>query len=180
VFVVRFVGEEDNGSDRAMISKTTLGVAAGVVGVVAYCIYFDRKRRADPDFKRKLRERRKQAAKARETGDQLAMDLPDMRDYEAVQQFFIKEVQLGEELLAAGDIDNGIDHLSNAVAVCGQPQQLLQVLQQTLPPQVFHLLLQRLPIVSQKLAKSMAVGPVSSSDPMGAGIAEAMAEEDVE
>ncbi len=48
-----------------------------------------------------------------------------------------------------GDIENGIEHLSNAVAVCGQPQQLLQVLQQTLPPQVFHLLLQRLPIVSQ-------------------------------
>ena len=100
------------------------------------------------------------------------MDLPDMRDYEAVQRFFIKEVQLGEELLASGitsqplnavidnlgwnsgDIDNGIEHLSSAVAVCGQPQQLLQVLQQTLPPQVFHLLLQRLPVVSQVCIRS--------------------------
>ncbi len=48
-----------------------------------------------------------------------------------------------------GDVETGVEHLSNAVAVCGQPQQLLQVLQQTLPSQVFQLLLQRLPAVSQ-------------------------------
>lgn len=92
--------------------------------------------------------------------------MPDLKDYEAVQKFFIQEVQLGEELLAQGnikrelpfenwnwhflgDIETGIEHLSNAVAVCGQPQQLLGVLQQTLPPQVFNMLLQQLPIVSQ-------------------------------
>ncbi len=34
--------------------------------------------------------------------DSSSVDLPDMRDYESVQRFFIKEVQLGEELLAAG------------------------------------------------------------------------------
>jgi len=43
----------------------------------------------------------------------------------------------------------GVDHLSNAVAVCGQPQQLLQVLQQTLPPQVFQMLLMKLPVAGQ-------------------------------
>lgn len=59
------------------------------------------------------------------------------------------KVQLGEELLAQGEIEDGVEHLSNAVAVCGQPQQLLQVLQQTLPPQVFRLLLERLPVVGQ-------------------------------
>ena len=48
-----------------------------------------------------------------------------------------------------GDIESGVEHLSSAVAVCSQPQQLLQVLQQTLPPQVFQLLIQRLPMVSQ-------------------------------
>lgn len=49
----------------------------------------------------------------------------------------------------AGDIELGVDHLSNAVAVCGQPQQLLQVLQQTLPPQVFQMLLMKLPVAGQ-------------------------------
>lgn len=42
-----------------------------------------------------------------------------------------------------------MDHLTNAIAVCGQPQQLLQVLQQTLPPPVFQMLLTKLPTISQ-------------------------------
>lgn len=50
-----------------------------------------------------------------------------MKDHEAVQRFFLQEIQLGEELLAAGDLENGVDHLGNAVAVCGQPNDLLQV-----------------------------------------------------
>lgn len=57
------------------------------------------------------------------------------------------KVQLGEELLATGDFEGGIEHLANAVAVCGQPRELLGVLQKTLAPQVFHLLVQRLPSV---------------------------------
>lgn len=42
-----------------MSGKTT-AVFAGACGVVfiAYCIYFDRKRRSDPRFKEKLRERK--------------------------------------------------------------------------------------------------------------------------
>uniref|UniRef100_A0A2I3GP11 Mitochondrial import receptor subunit TOM20 homolog n=1 Tax=Nomascus leucogenys TaxID=61853 RepID=A0A2I3GP11_NOMLE len=75
-------------------------IAAGVCGAlfIGYCIYFDRKRRSDPNFKNRLRERRKK-----------------------------------QKL--------GVDHLTNAIAVCGQPQQLLQVLQQALPPPVFQMLL---------------------------------------
>lgn len=76
-----------------------------------------------------------------------------MKDHEAVQRFFLQEVQLGEELLAAGDLENGVDHLANAVAVCGQPNELLQVLQQTLQPQVFHLLVQRLPAIAPRVLR---------------------------
>ena len=49
----------------------------------------------------------------------------------------------------AGEYEKGVDHLTNAIAVCGQPQQLLQVLQQTLPPPVFQMLLTKLPTISQ-------------------------------
>lgn len=37
-----------------------------------------------------------------------------------------------------------MEHLANAVIVCGQPAQLLQVLQQTLPAQVFMLLITKM------------------------------------
>merc|ERR1711953_427110 len=70
--------------------------------------------------------------------------LPDFSNQEEVQRFFLQEVQLGEELLAQGDVENGVEHLSMAVAVCGQPHSLLGVLQQTIPPQIYSLLLQNL------------------------------------
>lgn len=34
---------------------------------------------------------------------------------------------MGEALISSGDIENGVEHLANAVIVCGQPAQLLQV-----------------------------------------------------
>jgi hypothetical protein len=41
------------------MSTKTLGLAAagaGLLGFIGYCIYFDRKRRSDPQFKQKLKE----------------------------------------------------------------------------------------------------------------------------
>lgn len=44
----------------AMSYRSALGVCAGVAGALflGYCLYFDHRRRSDPDFKKKLRERR--------------------------------------------------------------------------------------------------------------------------
>ncbi|XP_029691234.1 translocase of outer mitochondrial membrane 20 isoform X2 [Takifugu rubripes] len=83
-----------------------------------------------------------------------SLQLPDLKDPEAVQRFFLQEIQLGEEHLAAGELETGVDHLTNAIAVCEQPQKLLQVLQQTLPPPVFQMMLSRLPAVGQRIASS--------------------------
>uniref|UniRef100_A0A2K5LXS1 Mitochondrial import receptor subunit TOM20 homolog n=1 Tax=Cercocebus atys TaxID=9531 RepID=A0A2K5LXS1_CERAT len=106
---------------------TRYAIAASVCRAlfIGYCIYFDHKRRSDPSFKNRAG----------------FSNLPNLKDAEAVQKFFLEETQLGEELLAQGEYEKGVDHLTNAIAVCGQPQQLLQVLQQTLPPPVFQMLL---------------------------------------
>ncbi|XP_075213140.1 mitochondrial import receptor subunit TOM20 homolog [Lycorma delicatula] len=137
----------------SMFSKAA--VAAGVFGTIfiGYCIYFDRKRRSDPDFKKKLKERRRKQRECDAAKHAQRAPIPDLKDHEAVQMFFLREVQLGEELLGRGDVDGGIDHLCNAVAVCGQPNQLLQVLQQTLPPHVFQQLLLCLPTVTKRIDK---------------------------
>lgn len=34
---------------------------------------------------------------------------------------------MGEALISTGDVERGVEHLANAVIVCGQPTQLLQV-----------------------------------------------------
>ncbi|KAJ8956970.1 hypothetical protein NQ318_012134 [Aromia moschata] len=114
--------------------------------------------------KKKLRQRRRAKKAAASSGKHTTTVFPDMKDHEAVQRFFLQEIQLGEELLAAGDLENGVDHLGNAVAVCGQPNDLLQVLQQTLQPNVFHLLIQRLPAVAPRLMKAQAPGASLQED----------------
>ena len=81
---------------------------------------------------------------------------PQTNGEEAVQRFFLQEVQLGQELLEQGDIKNGVEHLRLAVAVCGQPQSLLGVLQQTLPPQIFSHLLQNLELAQKKIRSHVA------------------------
>ncbi|XP_071449508.1 mitochondrial import receptor subunit TOM20 homolog [Hetaerina americana] len=133
----------------ALATKTALGIAAGVCGTLflGYCVYFDHKRRSDPNFKRKLKNKRKQA----KLNKGPSTVIPDLKDADAVQAFFLREVQLGEEELANGNVEGGVEHLCAAIAVCGQPQQLLRVLQQTLPRPIFCLLLERLPLLGQRI-----------------------------
>ena len=78
-----------------------------------------------------------------------------MKDQEAVQKFFLEEVQKGEEYLGRNDFDNCVKHLTNAIAVCGQPQQLLQVFKQTLPPNVFQMLIQNLALLGSAQMQQM-------------------------
>uniref|UniRef100_A0A674N2P8 Translocase of outer mitochondrial membrane 20 n=1 Tax=Takifugu rubripes TaxID=31033 RepID=A0A674N2P8_TAKRU len=139
-----------------IMSGRTSAVVVGACGalLVAYCIYFDRKRRNEPHFKEKLRERKLPRQPREPARAQPLTVLPDLKDPEAVQRFFLQEIQLGEEHLAAGELETGVDHLTNAIAVCEQPQKLLQVLQQTLPPPVFQMMLSRLPAVGQRIASS--------------------------
>ncbi|KAM9847781.1 translocase of outer mitochondrial membrane 20 [Aulostomus maculatus] len=140
-----------------MMSGKTGAVIAGLCGAlfISYCIYFDRKRRSDPQFKEKLRERRRKQKGSKGTSE--LTRLPDLQDAEAVQKFFLEEIQLGEELLLQGEFEKSVEHLTNAIAVCGQPQQLLQVLQQTLPPPVFQMLLTKLPSISQRIVNSQSL-----------------------
>lgn len=151
------------------MDSKSLGILAGIgaAALISYCFYFDHKRRTSPDFKAKLREKRRLATKKANANKGPA--LPDLKDQEAVQRFFMQEVQLGEELLSQGDLENGVEHLSLAVAVCGQPQALLGVLQQTLPPQAFAMLLQNLDLAQKRIrthamGSSMSLNKISTAD----------------
>ncbi|EHB13813.1 Mitochondrial import receptor subunit TOM20-like protein, partial [Heterocephalus glaber] len=132
-----------------------------------YCIYFDCKRQSDPNFKNRLHERRKKQKLAKEKAG--LSKLPDLKDAEAVQKFFLRAGDLAQwfrclpckrkdpKLLAQGEYEKAVDHLTNAAAVCGQPQQLLQVLQQTLPPAMFQMLLTKLPTISQRIVSAQSL-----------------------
>ena len=160
-----------------MLDSKTFSIFAGVgaAAFLGYCIYFDHKRRSAPDFKEKLRARRRLANQSK--GGSGVSNLPNFSDQEAVQRFFLQEVQLGEELLSQGDIENGVEHLSMAVAVCGQPHSLLGVLQQSLPQPVYALLLQSLDKAQSRVRSHVASKVPGLSAPKKS---DGMDEEDVE
>ncbi|XP_043328136.1 TOMM20-like protein 1 isoform X1 [Cervus elaphus] len=68
---------------------------------------------------------------------------------EKLQEFFLQEVRMGELWLSRGEHQMGVEHLSNALLVCGQPQELLKVFKHTLPPKVFEMLLHKIPLICQ-------------------------------
>uniref|UniRef100_A0A2K6S209 Mitochondrial import receptor subunit TOM20 homolog n=1 Tax=Saimiri boliviensis boliviensis TaxID=39432 RepID=A0A2K6S209_SAIBB len=127
-------------------------ITAGVCGAlfIRYRIYFDRNS-VSKKKKNRLRKQRKKQKLAKERAG--LSKLPDLKDAEAVQKFFLEEIQLGEELLAQGEYEKEVNHLTNAIAVCGQPQQL----QQTLPPPVFQMLLTKLRTISQRIVSAQSL-----------------------
>ncbi|VDM48786.1 unnamed protein product [Toxocara canis] len=152
---------------------TAAGLAAAAF--VGYCIYFDHKRRSAPDYKQKIRENRRAAANAR-SGRTTAggRQLPNVNNPTEMQAFFLQEVQLGEEMVAEGNLEEGTEHLCNAITMCGQPQQLLQIFQQTLPPEHFAMIIQKLPETRTRLARMFALSEASneqSGAAAGAGAA---------
>ena len=56
---------------------------------------------------------------------------------DALQIFFLQEIDFGEKLLMAGDLEGSVEHFVNAVVVCQHPGQLLAVLKQNLPKPVY-------------------------------------------
>uniref|UniRef100_A0A0N5BLH0 Translocase of outer mitochondrial membrane 20 n=1 Tax=Strongyloides papillosus TaxID=174720 RepID=A0A0N5BLH0_STREA len=124
------------------------GAAAIGTGIV-----LDYIRRSDPDYKNKIRQRRKNANKGIKSS---TITLPSVNpnNPSEIQTLFMQEVQIGEECMAAGKIDEGIDHIAVAVNLCGYPQQLLQVFQQTFPPEHFDKLIERIP-VTRKLVEQI-------------------------
>ncbi|XP_053080469.1 TOMM20-like protein 1 isoform X1 [Acinonyx jubatus] len=74
---------------------------------------------------------------------------------EKLQELFLQEVQMGELWLSRGDHRLGVEHLSNALLVCGQPEELLKVFKHTLPPKVFEMLLHKIPLICQQFETDM-------------------------
>lgn len=66
----------------------------------------------------------------------------------------MQELQLGEELLEAGQLERAVKHLSLAIVVCSQPQAILSYFKESLPPTAYRLLLERLPIANEIVISS--------------------------
>lgn len=133
------------------INAQTVGIACGV-GFLAYCVYFDHKRRIAPDYRDKVRARREKERLARESEDEI--ELPSVDDEAGLEKFFVKEIEIGERLMYEGELDRAIKHLAYAVALCPQPQQLLQYLKEVLPTNGHVKLIEQLKIANQRVSET--------------------------
>lgn len=133
------------------LNSQTIGITCGI-GFLAYCIYFDRKRRNDPAYKEKVKARREREQQARESDD--IIELPPINDKGAVERFFIKEIEIGEELIQAGEVDRAVRHLSYAVVMCPQPQQLLKYMREVLPQSAYTKLVENIKVANERVAEA--------------------------
>lgn len=143
-----------------VINIKTVGVACGV-GFLAYCLYFDYRRRNAPDYREKVRARRERERKAKEEED---IELPPDNNKEAVEKFFIREIEIGEELMQAGEVDRATKHLSYAVVFCPQPQNLLRYMREVLPSTAYNKLVENLPAANKRVAEAYKSSIVQDED----------------
>lgn len=128
-----------------MSSKSLLAFTVGtaVAFILGFCIYFDQKRRSDPEYKKKVharRQREQDKFKYRmSSGDDMDPNssMLDASDHTSLERCFLIEINLGEQLIIQGNMSEGLSHLANAIMMCAQPMPVLQALKESLPERVF-------------------------------------------
>ncbi|CAO3694489.1 unnamed protein product [Umbelopsis ramanniana] len=152
-----------------MKTKTVAIATLGTVAALAlgYALYFDQKRRNDPEFRRKLkREKKKSAKKAKMSAESIKQKVSETLEagLEAVNQeefptsvedkekFFMAQISAGETLCAQGE-----EHYFEA-AMCffraqkvyPSPVELIMIYQKTVPEPVFQLVVGMMTLEHQK------------------------------
>ncbi|KAJ4990294.1 MAS20 protein import receptor [Stagonosporopsis vannaccii] len=146
-------------SQQSAIKTSTvvaLGVGTVVTGLLAYAVYFDNKRRNDPEFRRALKKesKRTQRAAKEEAEHQGAAQKKAIReavalaneegfpkDPEEVEAYFMQEVAQGE-----GMVQKGADNVEaalcfyRALKVYPNPRELINIYDKTVPKPVLDIL----------------------------------------
>ncbi|ORX53204.1 MAS20-domain-containing protein [Hesseltinella vesiculosa] len=137
------------------IAYITAGVA--LTAGLGYLIYFDHKRRHDPQYRKQLKKERKKQAKKekvqKEVDDNNVKDLIDTvveaanqvkfpTDPEAKEKYFMEQVGKGEALCAQGPsfFDQAVLPFYLALKVYPAPLELIMIYQKTVPEPIFQIL----------------------------------------
>eukprot|EP00048_Salpingoeca_helianthica_P015509 m.227143 g.227143 ORF g.227143 m.227143 type:complete len:138 (+) comp17125_c0_seq1:241-654(+) len=107
---------------------------------IAYCIYFDYRRRNAPDYREKVTERRraKQHAATEQDNDEGDQQQVTM---EQLQMIIAQELRAGEQL-AKTDPASAARHIANAIRLHPDPNQFAALLRPNLPDDIFTMAIQ--------------------------------------
>ncbi|RUP43210.1 hypothetical protein BC936DRAFT_137470 [Jimgerdemannia flammicorona] len=143
-----------------MKTSTVALIAVGAVVTVGigYAIYFDQKRRNDPEFRKRLKRERKRLLKVKKSEEEAfknkaAESISQALDEIANETFpvtnqdkeklFVEEVAKGEELAARGEefYNEAAVSFFRALKVYPSPVELVMIYQKTVPEPVFNLVM---------------------------------------
>ncbi|KAI9886151.1 MAG: S23-interacting protein [Watsoniomyces obsoletus] len=155
-----------------MKTSTILSISVGsvIAGVLAYAVYFDHRRRNDPEFRKSLRrEARRQEKAIKEQADAhdarqkdaikaamaKAKDQGFPTNDEDKEAFFMGELQRGENMCTDGsDPVDAAMCFYKALKVYPQPRDLISIYDKTVPQPVLDVLAEMI-----ALDKTIAIGP---------------------
>ncbi|KAG8959694.1 hypothetical protein FRC00_001335 [Tulasnella sp. 408] len=142
-------------------TKSALTIAAATVvgGVIAYAAYFDYRRRHDATFRKKLRKEKKKlerstpkvaASGSSRSVEEITAALRLIRNEplpataEEKEQYFMDNVQMGEQLCSQGPMFELPAALSfyRALRVYPSPVELIMIYQKTVPENVFKIVME--------------------------------------
>ncbi|XP_023162930.1 mitochondrial import receptor subunit TOM20 homolog B-like [Drosophila hydei] len=109
--------------------QTVVFVGLAALALVSYCIYFDHKRRRDPQYKRRVHERRQREL------SQCALRKPPLNA--EVVEYFLRHVYLGETCVRSKDWDRAVHYFANAIMICADPHILLCKLKVAVPIELY-------------------------------------------
>ncbi|KAH8679095.1 mitochondrial import receptor subunit tom-20 [Tricladium varicosporioides] len=160
--------------NTSTIVAATVGTVA--TGFLAYAIYFDHRRRTDPNFRKALKKESKRQARAakeeaqahtikqRETIKAAVAEAKEEgfpTDVEEREQYFMQEVARGEGLSGEGtDNFEAAFCFYKALKVYPQPSDLISIYDKTVPKPVLDLLAEMIAADSE-----LKVGPFSGGSP---------------
>ncbi|KAF3936281.1 hypothetical protein ABW19_dt0207125 [Dactylella cylindrospora] len=137
----------------------TASAVTAVALTLAYAIYFDHRRRHDPEFRKQLARERRRHAKAQKAAIEAESENQKAQLREAVQRaneegyptdveeretYFMNEVAMGEQLLAGGE-SKAVDAalcFYKALRVYPDPKNLVGIYEKTVPKNVLDILAQ--------------------------------------
>ncbi|CAK7221001.1 mitochondrial import receptor subunit tom20 [Sporothrix bragantina] len=149
----------------------TASVAAVATGIVAYALYFDHRRRTQPEFRRDLRRNERRQARAekelaqQETVKQrevikLAVELAKAEGFpssvEEKEAFFLDQVSKGEAL--GNDPTQSIEsalHFYKALKVYPTPGDLIRIYDQTVSKPILDVLAEMIAVDSELNIRDM-------------------------
>ncbi|KAI5304050.1 hypothetical protein KEM56_006906 [Ascosphaera pollenicola] len=160
------------------------------VGLVAYAVYFDHKRRADPNFRKALKKEGKRHARAvkEESEAQSAQQIEAIKsaldeakaegfptDVEEKEAFFLQHIAQGEAFVDQGaPLVDCATHFYKALKVYPQPKDLIHIYDSAVPKDVLEVLAEMVARDdSLTLGGSFTKGP--SAEEVAAAAAEAAA-----